>query len=525
MKRFTPWFVLCAALLVFGSAFATQSSAPEVVARRGKAIGGTGNEKPSVELTDPVGGWSAGMQLRVAGRCSDPTADPVEVNINGTRYFARSPQGQFSRKFPAAPGPNTVSVECRNAGGVGRATSTVDAVINPIPLKLVLTSDTDGAYTDLHIYEPDGTHVYWASTHSPSGGLFFLNDESSSFDAPGYGPYMFVHPAPPLGVFRVDTNYWPGGAVQHTLANLDVILNEGTPEEVRRRVRKPLAHPDETQTLAYIVIRGNRQPAQLFIPEQDADLQKPEAVKAFQRDVEPRLRAQTSDDSLAYLSPRDERSMRAAVVSLVLEQAQHPSPRWEPKQRDCAGLVRFAYREALRSRSTQQLNDLNVPPALFLPAVSDAARHLFPAYPQIWEIGATSSEQSRFGDFADAETLIGYNFLRVGGRPETGLPGDLLVFRKNLAADEPYHLMLLAEERGGRKIAAYHNGASGADAAVRVIALAELERPPDPVWIADEHNPHFLGVYRWKKFRPADLHAAMPSSSRLVSAPSPSRSS
>ena len=115
----------------------------------------------------------------------------------------------------------------------------VDAVISPIPLKIVLTSDTDSTYTDLHIYEPDSTHVYWAKTNSPSGGIFFLNEQDGSFDQAGYGPYLYVHPAPPPGVFRVDVNYWPGGAIQHTLANLDIITDEGLPSENRRRVSRP----------------------------------------------------------------------------------------------------------------------------------------------------------------------------------------------------------------------------------------------------------------------------------------------
>ena len=143
---------------------------------------------------------------------------------------------------------------------MARASTTVDAVINPIPLKIVLTSDTDGVYTDLHIYEPDASHVYWANTRSPSGGLFFLNKQEGSFDAPGYGPYLYLHPAPPIGVFRVDVNYWPGSAIQHSLANLDVITDEGLPSESRKRIRRPLARPGETQTLAYIVIRETISP-------------------------------------------------------------------------------------------------------------------------------------------------------------------------------------------------------------------------------------------------------------------------
>lgn len=38
--------------------------------------------------------------------------------------------------------------------------------------------------------------------------------------------------------------------MQHTLANLDIITNEGLPSESRKRLRKPLARPGESQTFA-----------------------------------------------------------------------------------------------------------------------------------------------------------------------------------------------------------------------------------------------------------------------------------
>jgi uncharacterized protein YfaT (DUF1175 family)/uncharacterized protein YfaP (DUF2135 family) len=489
---------------VAAAALASPSSSPEVLAHRGKVIGGTGDTAPTVALTEPTGGWTAGLQIRVAGTCSDQTADPIEVNINGTRYFIRSRGGAFARKFPAAPGPNAVTVECRNRGGVGRASNTVDAVISAIALKVVLTSDTDGAYTDLHIYEPDGKHVYWAATRSPSGGIFFLNDEAASFDEPGYGPYLFVHPSPPVGVYRVDANYWPGGAIQHTLANLDVIVNEGTVDEMRRRVRKPLAHPDETQTLAYVVIRPNRQPAIVYVPGQDSEAIKPDEVKDYERTIGAKIDAdqKNEDDSLSFLSPFDERSMRGAVTRLALQQSRGASPVWNREQRDCAGLVRFAYREALRDRTAAQLAALRTPSDLYLPVVSEAARRFFPTYPKIWQLGFDQQGHERFGDFADAETLVGYNFERIAASPQEGLPGDLLVYRKTLAADEPYHLMLLAGEAGPHGVAVYHNGAAGSDGEVRVVTIEDLDHSPDPVWIPEARNPNFLGVYRWKKFRP-----------------------
>jgi len=229
---------------------------------------GAGTVTPGVRLSAPAGGWTVDRMMLVEGSVSDSTVDPVLISINGDRYLVRTRGGRFSRKFPAASGKNVVTVMATNQGGVGRAQVTTFAQIPPVPLKVILTSDTDGVYTDLHLYEPtdrsllldgslDGTkmaHVYWANTESPSGGTFFLNEQGGDFDQPGYGPYLYLHRAPPKGLYLVATNYWPSGDKAHTLAFLNVTLFEGTPNEVRRVVRIPLATPGTTRVLAWINI-------------------------------------------------------------------------------------------------------------------------------------------------------------------------------------------------------------------------------------------------------------------------------
>jgi uncharacterized protein YfaT (DUF1175 family)/uncharacterized protein YfaP (DUF2135 family) len=484
---------------------ATPSDDPDILARRGlQAVEAAQPQQdkpaaaaPKLTLTQPAGGWTSLLQLTVAGSCSDPSADPIVVNINGVRYYIRSNNGSFSRAFPAAKGRNTVIAECANSAGVAQASATVDANISPIPFKVVLTSDTDSVYTDLHIYEPDYTHVYWADTNSPSGGIFFLNSDGENFDKAGYGPYLYVHPAPQTGVFRIDTNYWPGGAVQHTLANLDIILDEGLPSETRRRVQKPLARPGETQTLAYVVIQGNRLPAKIFVPGQDAERDMPPEVKAY-IEHEPKREGEAAN---GYLLAQDERALRQAVSNIALLQAQRLSPLWNPKQRDCAGLVRFAYRTALEERSALRKARLGIPAKLNLPLLSDRARRLFPRYPQIWQVGLESDGGPRFGHFADAETLIGYNFRAKSRLLEHARNGDLLVYQKPLDNAEPYHLMLFVESRPDNLVV-YHNGAQGDEAQVRVVRVADLFDSPDPVWIPRAENSYFLGVYQWNRLHP-----------------------
>lgn len=242
---------------------------------------GKGKTLPTVRLSAPSGGWTVDRMLLIEGTVSDTTIDPIVVSLNGDRYLMRTFNGRFSRKFPAASGKNVVTVMATNQAGTARTQATSYAQVPPVPFKVILTSDTDGVYTDLHVYEPTDTsekdgqltigsmaHVYWADTSSPSGGTFFLNSQGGDFDQPAYGPYLYIHRAPPKGVYLVATNYWPSGDKAHTLATLNLALFEGTPNEVRRMVRIPLATPGTTRVLAWVNVLGDGQ-AEVYVPSQD----------------------------------------------------------------------------------------------------------------------------------------------------------------------------------------------------------------------------------------------------------------
>ncbi|HTP24562.1 MAG TPA: histidine kinase [Anaeromyxobacteraceae bacterium] len=264
-------------------ALALVAAAPEDRGLRANGIPiGKGTTQPVVKLTSPSGGWSVSRMLLVAGTVSDSTIDPITLSINGDRYLLRTLGGRFSRKFPAAAGKNVIVATATNRAGSGEARVTCYGQLPAVPLKVVLTSDTDGVYTDLHIYEPtnaslrpdgnlvlkDMAHVYWSNTASPSGGTFFLNEQGGDFDQPGYGPYLYIHRAPPRGVFLIATNYWPSGDKAHTVATLNLTLFEGTAAEVKRRVEVPLATPGSTRVLAWVNILGDGR-ADVYVPGQD----------------------------------------------------------------------------------------------------------------------------------------------------------------------------------------------------------------------------------------------------------------
>lgn len=254
--------------------------------RQSGKILGSGDKPIKIELTYPKGGWTVDRMVKVAGTVSDTTVNPITVTINGDRYLLRTSGGHFSRKFPVAAGKNAISVVATNKAGTFKTSRTMYAKVPTVPIVAILTSDTDGIYTDLHVYEPKAgkgspykleaaakEHVYWAHTTSPSGGVFYLNEQGDSYDQPGYGPYLYTHSSPPLGFYRIDANYWPSGDKAHTLGTLNLVLFGGEAGEIRRTIRAPLAKPGETVTLAWIRFDKGRK-ASIYSPVMDS---KPEA--------------------------------------------------------------------------------------------------------------------------------------------------------------------------------------------------------------------------------------------------------
>ncbi|HWU44557.1 MAG TPA: hypothetical protein VN132_13995 [Bdellovibrio sp.] len=246
-------------------------------ARQSGKIVGEGKKLATIELSQPTGGWTVNRMVEVSGKISDKTINPITVSINGDRYLLKTFDGVFKRKFPVAPGKNTVVVQGANKAGTVKESRVFYSRISNLPFMATLTSDTDGVYTDLHVYEPKASaqptdepsvHIYWADTSSESGGKFYLNEQGGSFDQPGYGPYLYTHASPPVGIYRIDANYWPSGDKAHTLGTLNLVLFGGSPSEIRRRVQQPLVMPGETVTLAYVKIeKGNS--ASIYVPEID----------------------------------------------------------------------------------------------------------------------------------------------------------------------------------------------------------------------------------------------------------------
>ena len=177
-------------------------------------------------------------------------------------------------------------------------------------------------------------------------------------------------------------------------------------------------------------------------------------------------------------APPCERLVRQLVAETALAQLTRLDPAWPEPQRDCAGLVRFAYRTAFR-----RLDPARAASGPFRDAAGQAAH------------------------FADAATLLAGTFALVG-RDEAARAqlrsGDLVAFGRADESGAPvHHLMLVVRPEDpaqGPPLVVYHPGEPGA--AVRSGRLAELLREAPRGWRPVPENPLFLGFYRLKEWSP-----------------------
>jgi hypothetical protein len=184
----------------------------------------------------------------------------------------------------------------------------------------------------------------------------------------------------------------------------------------------------------------------------------------------------------------------------AISEAQYtaPAPDWE--YRDCSGLLRYAFVEALKPKDTAWFSKfpfLQVPDVAPIRSLSYPtpvlSRSVFRIMPGVYQ--KDDVEEGRIVGLATAEELMRYSSIPLGRTEHVARRGDLLFFIHPLAEGSLFHSMVYLGD--GRVV--YHTGYSPEDGGeVRLLSLETLRKHPDPTWHPDEHNPYFLGFYRWK---------------------------
>lgn len=214
-------------------------------------------------------------------------------------------------------------------------------------------------------------------------------------------------------------------------------------------------------------------------------------------------------DSAELRSFDDRKSFRLWLSAIAEMQFYRMSNEWNPGQRDCAGLVRFAWREALRKHDRPWFQRMGEG---YEPVTVDVRAYTLDSGPlgeRLFrtEHGAFREEDlndRRFSEFADARTLKDFNCSLVGRNRRLGLPGDLIFFHQPWVRRYPFHVMIFIGEsrysgEGATDWVVYHTGSSPDDeGVVKKVRLSVLDRHPQPRWRPVEANQNFLGFYRLK---------------------------
>jgi uncharacterized protein len=214
-------------------------------------------------------------------------------------------------------------------------------------------------------------------------------------------------------------------------------------------------------------------------------------------------------DAAELFTYDDRASFRRWFTSISEMQFYKVSDAWAEEQRDCAGLVRFAWREALRRHDRLWFQAMGEGYEAVAPDVRAYTLDRSPLGEKLFRIeyGSDVENDASFSEFADARTLKNHNTIFISRDPRRAQPGDLLFFHQPWAQKFPYHVMIyLGEARHASEGAAdwvvYHTGSSshstGAEGEVKKVRLSTLNGHPDRRWRPIEKNRNFLGFYRLK---------------------------
>lgn len=214
-------------------------------------------------------------------------------------------------------------------------------------------------------------------------------------------------------------------------------------------------------------------------------------------------------DAAELRSFSDRESFRRWFTALAELQFYRLSPQWNAEQRDCAGLVRFAWREALRKHDRLWFQGMGDGVEAVAPDLRAFTLDRSPIGEKLFRTEFGSFQEAdlnngKLAEFADARTLKNYNSTFVNRDWHQAQSGDLLFFHQPWVQKYPYHVMIfLGEARhaneGAPDWVVYHTGASAEDKGeVKKVRLSVLAQHPDRRWRPVEGNRNFLGFYRLK---------------------------
>jgi uncharacterized protein len=214
-------------------------------------------------------------------------------------------------------------------------------------------------------------------------------------------------------------------------------------------------------------------------------------------------------DEAELQASSDRESFRAWFTLIAEGQYYQQSKDWNAEQKDCAGLVRFAWREALRRHDRAWFQKMGPAYQAIAPDVKRYQLEHGPLGEKLFRTNFGSFKDGdlsngAFSEFADARSLKSFNTKFISRDRHYAQPGDLLFFYQPWVQKFPFHVMVflgdskLSKERANDWVV-YHTGSSPIDkGTVKKVELSVLDQHPNKRWRPVESNTNFLGFYRLK---------------------------
>lgn len=199
-------------------------------------------------------------------------------------------------------------------------------------------------------------------------------------------------------------------------------------------------------------------------------------------------------DAVDLTSESDRSAFRRWFVAIALGQLTHLDDGWQ--DRDCAGMLRYCFREALKRHDNRWLRSRRW---LVSAAIPDVAKYSYPNVPvlgtRVFNAGQRDANDDEFHAFAEAARLKDNAMVFVSRDANEAQAGDVVFYLNDTRSQWPYHVMIYA----GNGVTVYHTGPDGDSAGiVKRMTLSQLAAHPDRRWHPVSANPYFLGFYRWR---------------------------